>query len=144
MQAGDIVFLGSAVVGPSGSSVIHEQPPQIGIIEALDAGSPPTNVVVVWQDSRRTQYNAVGSGATSLLFVVGNIPTGTVPIVGFIVQPKSGSGIPNPGTRLQGPVIHQYGLEDPTGALVGQAIVVATPIGFLVIDPADATVLAAA
>lgn len=143
MQAGDVVVLGAAVVGPTGSSVIHDAPPQLGFVESLVAGPPVTNVVVVWQDGRRQQYNAVGSGATALLYVVANIAA-PVPIVGFVAQPKAGTGIPNPGTRLQGPIVQQYGLEDALSVVVREVIIVSTPLGVLVMETTDAAVLASA
>jgi hypothetical protein len=143
MQAGDVVFLAASVLGPTGSFVIHEDQPQFGIVESTGAGSPPVDVVVVWQDGRRVQYSVVGSGATSVLFHLGAVASG-FPIISQFAQPKAGTGIPNPGGRLQGPIIQHFGLEDPTGVLVGEVIVIDTPIGFLVIAPTDATIVPAA
>jgi len=144
IAAGDIVFLAAAVLGPPASFVIHEEAPELGVVESVGAGSPPTDVVVVWQDGRRTQYDAVGSGATSLLYRVGSLAPDTILIIGFVAQPKTGSGIPNPGSRLQGPVVQQYGLEDPTGSAVGEVVVIDTPLGFLAIATTDAAVLPSA
>lgn len=143
MQSGDAVLLASSVLGPTGSFVIHDTQPEFGIVESTGAGSPPVNVVVVWQDGSRVQYAVSGSGATSVLFRLAGV-AGGIPIIGNVAQPKSGTGIPNPGSRLQGPIIQHFGLEDPTTALVGEVVVVDTPLGFLVIAPSDATILPAA
>lgn len=145
MQAGDVVATAASVLGPNGSFVIHETRPIFGTVESTGAGSPPVDVVVVWPDGSRVQYAVVGSGATSVLFRLGPTPiTGALPIIGFVAQPKLSAGIPNPGGRLQGPILQQFGLEDPTGVVLREIVVVEAPAGFLVIDPADATILASA
>ena len=145
MQAGDVVATAASVVGPNGQFVLHETRPIFGFVESVGAGSPPVDVVVVWPDGSRVEYDVVGSGATSVLFRLGPTPvTGPLPIIGFIAQPKLSAGIPNPGARLQGPILQQFGLEDPTGVVLREIIVIEAPAGFLVVDPADATILPSA
>lgn len=139
MLAKDIVLTAASVLGPTGEFVVHETRPKLGTVESLTSGTPPTDVIVVYEDGSRTEYPAVNDGAASVLYVVAGLSN--PPIVGAVVQSKTG---PNPGGLLQGPVVQQVGLEDPSGNAVGEVVVVQTPTGFLVIPTSDARVVASA
>lgn len=141
MQAKDPVVTAAAVFGPIGAFVIHQERPKIGVIESLVGGSPPTTVVVVWEDGTRVSYAAVNSGATAVLFKLG---LSVIPLVGNVAQPKAGMGTPNPGARLQGTIIMHFSLEDGAGTPFGEFVVIDTPTGFLVIPASNITVLPSA
>jgi hypothetical protein len=145
MIAGNFVIPAAALLGPNtlGSAVIHETPPIRGMVESLIAGAPPTSVVVNWQDGTRVTYATSGTGPTSVLYTVGS-GSGAL-LVGSVVRAKQGSGIPSPGGRLQGPVVTQFSLNDPsTDAPVVEIVVIQTPLGFLVADIAQVEVVPSA
>lgn len=145
MQAGDIVFTAASLRGPNsiGSAVIHQDRPIRGIVESLVAGSPPTTVLVNWQNGTSVTYATSGTGATAVLYKLGQLTT--IPLTGTVVRPKQGSGIPNPGGRLQGPVVYHLGVVDPsTDLAVTEVVVIETPIGFLVADLSQVEVVPSA
>jgi hypothetical protein len=132
----------ASVKGPPGFLGLHSQAPQIGVVESLTPGAPPTAVIVDWRDGTRRTYTAVNSGAASVLAQIVNI---TQPyIVGFTVQPTAASGIPNPGGRLRGVVVDQLNLADPVDAALDEVLVVQTPNGYLVARYTDMEIVPSA
>jgi hypothetical protein len=127
LAAGDLVVTLASLVG---RFTLQKDRPLFGTVESLTAGAPPTNVVVDWSDGTRTTYAAVNSGAQS---VIGHVTDGGSLLVGFVVQPTAASGVPNPGGRVQGPVVDQFSVDDPNGSTLGEFVVIETPVGFLVL-----------
>ena len=123
---GSGVVVAASVVGPPVNGLAHAHVPLLGVVE-----SGTTSPTVAWADGTRTAYTAVHSGPSSVLFSV-NAPTVLPVLDNFVVQPTAASGIPNPGGRVQGPVAAQWQLQDPTGTVVGDFVVVETPIGIIV------------
>lgn len=144
ISAGDTVCAAASVQFLAGGVVLHATAVQFGRIEsavdAVDPTDPPTAVVVAWANGSRTTYAVVGEGATSVLYgFLGTVPQSRI---GNFVQPTAASGIPNPGGRVQGPVVQQFGLQDPAGTDVGSVSVVKTPLGFLAALDSNLSVVA--
>lgn len=127
LAPGDLVITAASVAFASSGTLIHADNPEIGIVESLTPGTPPTAVTVAWPDGTRTLYPVVGQGATSVLY--GTAGSVSRLLIGAVVQPAAGSGVPNPAGQLQGPVTFELHLVDPSGNDVGDISVVSTPLG---------------
>lgn len=137
LGVGDQVVATAALLG--GDFISQRELPQFGFVESLTPGPPPTAVTVVWSDGLPTLYAAVNDGAASVL---AHVVSAAQPILlNYVVQPVPGGSIPNPGGRLSGPVVQQYGLEDPSGTFIDEVVVVETPIGVLVLPYAAVVVV---
>lgn len=141
MIAGDFVVPAAAMAA---GNTVHAKRPILGVVESLVAGSPPTNVLVNWQDGTSVTYATSGTGATSVIYRIGGL-IGSLPLPGIVVRPKSTSGIPNPGGRIMGPIVDHLSLTDPsTDAAIAEVVVFETPIGFYVLDVNDVEVVPSA
>lgn len=118
------------------AAIIQTSLPLFGIVESTAGGSPPTDVVVAWENGTRVSYAVSQTGGgTPLLAVVA--ASGVSPsLLGRVVDPTA---LPNPGLRLRGLVVAQFLAQNPDGTDIVEVTLIQCSAGFYAIPTADVT-----
>ena len=126
--AGDSVILAAATKLPS------ETVPMFGNVASATAGPPPTNVVVDWSNGTQVAYAAIGTDSSDAVL----LKVTASQVRSFLGQIVRIIFTGDPGSRVQGRIVQQYLLLDPSGdpALGGEIVVIETPVGFITTDTA--------
>ncbi len=135
ISAGTLVITAASLRSASA----HGGLPAMGIVSAATPGAPPTAVTVVWDSTLQTTYATTGTGSTAVLLEVSGVAD---ELVGAVVSINTE---PNPGSRVQGPVVFHEDLLDPsTGVSIGAYVIVRTKIGYIAALASQVTVFPSA